>query len=84
MSIGVRLCLIVFCIGIAMIVGPITLPRSAFGELGHGDGMGLIGMIMVGAIVAAVGAIGTIIAAVLSGSIKSATETNAVTGEEIE
>jgi hypothetical protein len=52
-------------IGIVTIAAPLVLPRSTFGELGHGDGMGLIGLIMFGAVLLGVGTIMMIIAAVV-------------------
>jgi hypothetical protein len=65
MSFGIRLSLIICAIGIVTIAAPLVLPRSAFGELGHGDGMGLIGLIMFGAVLLGVGTVMTIIAAVV-------------------
>ena len=48
MSFGTGLGFAISAIGGAMTVAPFVLPRSAFGELGHGDGMGLIGLSMMG------------------------------------
>lgn len=49
-----------------MTVAPFVLPRSAFGELGHGDGMGLIGLSMMGMILVVGGLVVAGIAAWLS------------------
>ena len=46
-----------FLLSVATVLAVMLLPRSAFGELGHGDGMGLIGLTIVGMIGAVVGAI---------------------------
>jgi hypothetical protein len=49
-----------------MMVAPFVLPRSFFGELGHGDGMGLIGLSMWGLILLLAGFVLAGIAAWLS------------------
>jgi hypothetical protein len=64
-SFGLRLGLIICVIGVLTITAPLILPRSIFGELGHGDGMGLIGLIMIGAVLLGVGVVTTIVAAVI-------------------
>ncbi len=69
--------------GIFTIVAPFVLPRSAFGELGHGDGMGLIGLVMLGAILFGVGVIATIFGAVIHNRRVADTKTSyAKVGEE--
>lgn len=42
-------------IGAVTILAVVFLPRTTFGELGHGDGMGLIGLMLFGAIGMAAG-----------------------------
>ena len=70
-------------IGVATISAPLVLPRSVFGELGHGDGMGLIGLIMIGAVLLGIGLIATIIAAVLHNrTVASNWKNYAEAGEE--
>jgi hypothetical protein len=44
-----------FAIGAVTILAVVFLPRTTFGELGHGDGMGLIGLMLFGAIGMAAG-----------------------------
>ena len=84
MSFGIRLGLIICAIGLVVIVAPLTLPRSTFGELGHGDGMGLIGLIMIGAVLFGIGAVATIIAGVIHNQrVAAAHKKYADTGEEI-
>jgi hypothetical protein len=82
-SVGLRLSLIICVIGLVTIAAPLVLPRSAFGELGHGDGMGLIGLIMVGTVVLGVGVLATIIAAVIHNRrVAAARKSYAEVGEE--
>ena len=42
-------------LGVATVLAVMLLPRNAFGELGHGDGMGLIGLMVFGVIGALTG-----------------------------
>jgi hypothetical protein len=80
---GVRFGLGIVCIGIALIFGPLVLPRPAFGELGHGDGMGLIGLIMFGTAALGFGIIVAIASAVLHAwSQKKQPSANVLKGEE--
>ena len=46
---------IMILIGAALIFAPILLPRSWFGEVGHGDGMGLIIIMLLGALAGGLG-----------------------------
>lgn len=48
MSFGTGLGFAISAIGGVLTVAPLVLPRAAFGELGHGDGFGLIGLMMMG------------------------------------
>lgn len=64
MSAARRLGLAVLAIGALTTVAPFVLPRSVFGELGHGDGMGLIGLVLIGLLVASLGLIVTLTSAI--------------------
>lgn len=64
MSAARRLGLVVLAIGVLTTVAPFVLPRRVFGELGHGDGMGLIGLVLIGLLVAGLGLIVTLTGAV--------------------
>ena len=55
--------LILLLIGGCMVLGPMMLPRSFFGELGHGDGFGLVGMILWGAPIAIAGIVALFVGA---------------------
>ena len=57
MSGAIRLGLIATLLGAALAYGPVLLPREWFGELGHGDGMGLIGISMFGFLIFGLGLI---------------------------
>ena len=57
---------VIAAIGGAMTVAPFVFPRSFFGELGHGDGMGLIGMSMFGLVLIGVGGAIALIAVLVS------------------
>ncbi len=52
-------------IGALTILAVVILPRSTFGELGHGDGMGLIGLMLFGSIGMAAGLFLLLTAAVI-------------------
>ena len=63
----VALGLIIIAIGLFLAIGPMFLPRSMFGEAGHGDGMGLIGMMMLGGLLTVGGMILAVIGSILAG-----------------
>jgi hypothetical protein len=52
-------------VGAVMILAVVFLPRAAFGELGHGDGAGLMGLMLLGAVGMAVGLFLLLIVAVI-------------------
>jgi len=52
-------------LGLVVFAGPMILPRSFFGELGHGDGFGLVGLVMQGGMMVGAGVIVLTIAAVV-------------------
>jgi uncharacterized membrane protein len=74
----------VSAVGAVMIIAPLILPRAAFGELGHGDGMGLIGMIMMGFAVFVTGLIVAGIAAWLGSRTPSTDQAETSNAEGVE
>jgi hypothetical protein len=52
-------------VGATTVLLTLLLPRSAMGELGHGDGMGLIGLIFFGAIGFGVGGVAILISTIV-------------------
>ena len=64
MSGAIRLGSITTAFGAALTYGPLLLPRQWFGEFGHGDGMGLIGLSTFGFLILGLGFIVLIFVAV--------------------
>ncbi len=56
-------------IGGSLILAPVILPRPWFGELGHGDGAGIMGLMLMGSLIGVIG-IFVIVGALLAGLIK--------------
>jgi len=52
-------------LGIVTIIAVTVLPREAFGELGHGDGMGLIGLYLFGAVGVGTGLIASLVTGII-------------------
>jgi hypothetical protein len=52
-------------VGATTVLLTLLLPRSAMGELGHGDGMGLIGLIFFGAIGVGTGFVAILISTII-------------------